>query len=402
MGSLDKYLQFLPYFIASAIATLLFTPWVIMLLKKLGMVQYPPDEVLEKLRLNKDDPNLRHKIIAAKRRQLKPPTAVGGGISYIIVFFVFSIVSLFLSKTINVSSYDLSSYLLWLAGLLVLFIGGILDDKFEHNGKQQFIFHVIGALLFVLSGFDLPGLHLPVIGYLNLAWTKFFLSWGSFHISFLFPSDVLLFIWIIVLILAIKMQAGTDSLMEGNTAIASLFIFAVSVQFGQFVPALFSIILAGALLGYSVYNFYPAFVFSGSAGEVTVGYLIATLSVMTHAKFGVTLIVFSIPLVDMLYVIIKRIFYYKLYTSPKKMLELFSLSDRFHLHHRLLKLGLSEPQIAILEYLVTMLIGLGCLLFAQKDKYLFVAIVWILMALAIIVINKLADKKHLDEVRTKR
>ncbi len=390
------------YFVLGFLASLLLTPWVIKLAQKFDVIQYPPDHVLAELNLNKDDVNIRHKIIAAKRRLLKPPTPLWGGIAYIVPFIVISLGVLIWSKQINIGKENLGAYAWWFLGLLFLFILGLVDDKLELEGKKQFVIHLIAATIFALSPFDLRFVNSPFGGQIHFDWFTISFSFLGLPVSFVIIGDLILIVWIIAMLLALKMQAGTDGLMEGNTAIAAFIIFLVSMRFHQYASALFAIILAGVLLGFLVYNFHPAYIFSGSAGKSVMGYLIATLSVISGAKLAVAFIVFSIPLLDMVYVIFRRIVTHKLYMHPKRLINLFSISDRLHLHYRLMKLGFSEVQIALIEYAVTLIIGLGALFLVGKAKILFLAFSWIVIMASILYVNYKADLKHKHEILAKK
>jgi hypothetical protein len=72
-----------------------------------------------------------------------------------------------------------------------------------------------------------------------------------------------------------------------------------------------------------------------------------------------------IPLIDFVYVIIKRILVYK----PKNLVELLRINDTNHLHHQLLKLELTRGQIVLIEMTMTMLIGSLAILSTGAIRY---------------------------------
>jgi UDP-GlcNAc:undecaprenyl-phosphate GlcNAc-1-phosphate transferase len=389
-------LTFLPIFVLSFIATVLFTPWVGKLAQIFDVIQYPPSEHLKRLpetgtSKKVSATTLEAKIIAARRRLEKHPMANWGGIAYITPFLIISISTLLLSKTINIAPEEVNNYILWFFGIIILFVMGVIDDKFELTGKTQILFQMLAAFLFILSPIDLDFLTNPFTGMpLIVRISEFTVQFGGLLLSISFPGDIVLFIWILVLINAIKWQGGTDALMEGNVFIALVIIFIVSFMFTQPASALFSITLAGTLLGFIVYNFYPAKIMSASAGKTVVGFIVATLAIISNAKFAISLIVFAIPLIDMFWVLVKRIIDYK----PKSLFQLLLISDRSHFHHKLMKLGLNEPQIAIFEYTITAVLGCLAIFLQGTQKTIFVVIAWVLVFLIILYVSLKTNGKR--------
>lgn len=337
----------------------LITPWVGILAKRFGAIQESPAEVLKKIQEQRErglsDQEYEAKLQAARRRPDKPAIVLWGGIGYIVPFVLISAFALLSSRTISIPQADIGIYVVWFVIIGILFVIGLLDDVFELSGRVQFIFHVLAAFLFVLSPIDVNGFNNPITGgYIDTSlWTY---SFGSlpWMIRVALPGDLFLLLWILPLIMGLKVQAGIDGLMEGNVAFGMLAIFFVCYRFGLWTPAMFAIVLAGAVFGFLLYNFYPHKIISGSAGKSAIGFIVAGIAIIGGSKLGATLIVFAIPLFDLLWVYLRRILYYK----PKSFSQLFSISDRFHFHHRLLHLGWSERAIALAVYGLVIIFGL--------------------------------------------
>jgi len=345
--------------LVSLVLALFLTPWIAVLAKKYGAIQEPPEIVLKKIQDLREkglsDSEYEAKLQAARRRLDKPPLVMWGGIGYVLPFLLVSGIVLVVSKTINIPIAEFSTYIMWFVIIGVLFVMGILDDVLEFSGKLQFTFHLLACLLFVLSPIDILGFRNPFTGdYINTAVWTFTAGDLPWLIRFVFPGDLLLFLWVLPMINGIKWQAGTDGLMEGNTAISLLALFGVSIMYNQSASALFAVTLAGALLGFLFYNFYPNKILSGSAGKSVIGFIVAGIAIISGAKFAVTLLVFAIPLLDMAWVLLRRIVYYR----PRSPFQLFLISNKFHLHHQLMKLGYSEVRIALYEYSVTAFLAL--------------------------------------------
>lgn len=371
--------------VISLVFTLLLTPWVALLAKKYGAVQEPPEVVLKKIQEQRErglsDAEYEAKLQAARRRLDKPPLIMWGGIAYVLPFLVVSGVILIISKTINLPLSEFSTYLMWFVTIGILFAVGILDDVFEFSGKVQFLFHIIAALLFVLSPLDVNGFRNPFGGaYVHTDWWVFTLGELPWLIRFVFPGDLLFFLWVLPLMNGIKWQGGSDGLMEGSTAIALVMLFLVSFMFNQPASALFAITLAGSMFGFLFYNFYPNKIMSGSAGKSVLGFIVAGIAVIGGSKFAISLIVFAIPLFDMLWVILRRIVYYR----PKSPFQLFLISNKFHFHHQLMKIGYTEKQIAYFEYGITLFFGLLGVFAPPMLKPYILILTWLSVAAIII------------------
>lgn len=83
------------------------------------------------------------------------------------------------------------------------------------------------------------------------------------------------------------------------------------------------------------------------AGSNLAGYFLGVLSILSTTKVGTLFVVLGIPLVDSGYTVIRRIIAGK---SPV-------WGDAGHLHHKLLKAGLSKKQVAIFYWLTTAILG---------------------------------------------
>jgi UDP-GlcNAc:undecaprenyl-phosphate GlcNAc-1-phosphate transferase len=107
------------------------------------------------------------------------------------------------------------------------------------------------------------------------------------------------------------------------------------------------------LLGFLVFNFYPAKIRSGAAGKSTFGFILAVLSLQSGAKMATAILILLLPITDFFIVLIRRYIVHR----PSNPFHLLTISDKTHLHHRLLDFGLSERKVAYIEYIMTALLG---------------------------------------------
>jgi len=364
------YKPFMPIFGQAFGASLLLTPIIGIIAKKYGFLDLPP--------------SMRKDNSPDKSRHLeKHPMLSLGGIAVIVPFVTLSVI------------YGHQITNLWwiLVPAIILHIVGIFDTRYNLSFKTQLTFHILAATIFALSPIDISNIRIP--GTDNLI----FMSHSTFNpeilglqLSLALPGDVFQIMWVVVIINALKVNAGTDALLEGNTALSSIIVFFISMKFGSLPSAILSIILAGCLLGYIPYNFYPGKILSGSSGKSVYGFLVATIAVISGAKFAVTFMVLSLPIIDLMFVIGQRIIEKK----PKNLLECINAlmlgGDKRHLHHKLLSIGFTEIQVAFIEYSITVLLGLLAFVVSGLLKLVLIILIPLLL-LGIIFYITLFEKK---------
>ena len=103
-----------------------------------------------------------------------------------------------------------------------------------------------------------------------------------------------------------------------------------SLTYGRTDISSLSLLLAGAIAGFLVYNFHPASVFLGDCGALYIGFMISVISLLgfgykssTFFTLGAPIVVLMVPIVDTIIAIVRRKVHHKS----------FSEADRNHLHH---------------------------------------------------------------------
>ena len=122
--------------------------------------------------------------------------------------------------------------------------------------------------------------------------------------------------------------------------------------------AVFMSAFVGALLGFLWYNSYPAQVFMGDTGSLTIGGIVGVSAVLIRKELLLPLLC-GIFLVEALSVIIQR--YYFKYTKKKygEGKRIFKMSP---IHHHFELCGWSEYKIVLVFSLVGMAAGVGAVL----------------------------------------
>lgn len=359
------YRPLIPYFVLSCVATLLLTPVFGSLAKRLGVIDRP------KRQRRGDERGLSSRIH-------KKPTVRMGGLAVIIPAVILILLSVPLSKPV----------IGILLGIGFLTIGGVLDDKFELNSKLQILFQLLAAAAVVIFGVGLEEIR-TVYGVVDMRSIVIPLTqFQGQQLSFVLPSDLVVIAWILIIINAMKWVFGSDGLGEGVTAIAFLTLLFIGVEMNAPVTAFISIVFLGSLCGFLPYNFYPAKIFTGTTGQSVYGFVIAVMSIFGEAKTLTSLIVLLIPITDMLWVILGRVWRDRIF-NPFKLMQ---ISDATHLHHRLRSLGFSVIQVAIIEYILVALTAAVAFAYGDFSNALLLTIVFTgigIVFLAITIVRKM-------------
>ncbi|MCI0397877.1 MAG: undecaprenyl/decaprenyl-phosphate alpha-N-acetylglucosaminyl 1-phosphate transferase [Chloroflexi bacterium] len=254
-------------------------------------------------------------------------------------------------------------------GSLVVFLGGLLDDRLDLPAAPQFLIQIAGAavamahLVFIeVFSNPFPGAALWTRPPLDLFFTlKDNLVWMVPPLALFFTLA-----WALGMINAVNWLDGLDGLAAGVGTIAALLFAWHSYRLDQMAVAAFPLALAGALLGFLPYNFAPARIFLGTAGAYLLGYNLATLSILSPAKLSTALLVLALPILDGVWRVIDRL---RQGRSPLQ-------GDRGHLHFRLQDSGLSTRWIVVGYYGVAIAFGLIAVAFvaAPTTKLLALAV----------------------------
>jgi UDP-GlcNAc:undecaprenyl-phosphate GlcNAc-1-phosphate transferase len=189
-------------------------------------------------------------------------------------------------------------------------------------------------------------------------------------------SDILVFVWLLLVMYTTKFLDGLDGLATGVSAIGTGMVMLLALTAAYFQPdvALFAAVCLGAMLGFLAFNFHPARIFLGEGGSTFVGFTLGTLAVISGGKLATALLVIAIPLMDVVWIIVRR-------WQAGGFRRIFT-GDRKHLHHRLLDRGWGQPRIVIAYYLVAAVFGLSALFLQSREKL--IALV-VLVALMVVV-----------------
>lgn len=233
-----------------------------------------------------------------------------------------------------------SQFLGALAGLVVVFIVGILDDVVDLSPGMKFVGQLLAASVAVAAGVRIDFLGNP---------------FGDGIILLGILAIPLTLLWMLGFTNVINLIDGMDGLAAGVTGIAAVSFLILADQASQFTAAVVAAALIGACLGFLRYNFSPASIFMGDSGALFIGFALACISVLGVMKsvaaitLAVPLLIVGVPLFDTVSAIIRR----RRHGRP------IQEADRGHIHHRLLGRGFNTRQTVLIIYAWSAMLAIG-------------------------------------------
>lgn len=295
-----------------------------------------------------------------ERKIHQAPVPLMGGLAIYLAFFL-TIAILWQQKLLVDGRVELSVISWFLLAGFILMVNGYLDDKYSLTPKISIIGPILASLLVIIGGLKISYITNPMGGVLYL---DNITAWNVI-------GSLLTFLWLMGITYTTKLLDGIDGLTSSIGFIASLVIFGVSINWDVVgsSTSLLSLALAGAIAGFLFFNWHPAKIFLGEGGSTFIGFGLGVLSIVSGSKIATALLVMGLPVLDIFWVIIKRI----------KHGQPIWHGDQEHLHFRMLKSGFSQKQIVLFLSLVSLAFGIISIFFTTKIKIGALLIVFILM-----------------------
>lgn len=214
------------------------------------------------------------------------------------------------------------------AGGTLIFLFGLLDDKFDLAPHWQLLGQLVAASIAIACLIFIERFNNPLTGE----------TVGP--LPFALTVIISLF-WLLLMMNTVNFLDGVDGLAGGVNLIAAILLFLHTLRENQLSVSLLPSALIGTLLGFLLFNWHPARIFMGS-GAVYLGFVIGALSIIGGAKMATILLVMGLPLLDLAWQAGRRLLEGK---NPM-------IGDRGHLHFRVLDAGLLSPRAFTLIYYV--------------------------------------------------
>jgi len=292
------------------------------------------------------------------------PTPYLGAVAIYFAFVMALAVGIYINRDILCKSIDKLNALFFASTFI--FALGLWDDIKNINPLVKLCGQIVIALFLFSFGFR--------VGVV----TNIFLG-GEFRLPLYLSAFITVF-WYVGMINAMNLIDGLDGLAAGITVIASGALILVSFYLGNYVDILILAALAGSALGFLKFNFYPAKIFMGDAGSMLLGLVLASVALLGSQHKAATAVALltpiaalAIPIGDVLIAVIRRVI---------RKQPIFK-ADMFHIHHRMLIIGLNQKQIVLFIYLVTLYLGIFSFLFILiPDKFALILLILLTLGLS--------------------
>ena len=218
---------------------------------------------------------------------------------------------------------------IFMMGLLLIYITGIIDDLTGLNAKTKFAIQIITGSLLPFAGLYINNLY----GFLGIYEIPYYIG---------IPMTIFLMVFIDN---AINLIDGIDGLASGLSLFA-LIGFLVYFNYYDVFMHTYSILVAG-LIGANLFGNAErnTKIFMGDSGSLSLGFILGFLAIKCASNnpniwparseaLLVPITLLFVPMADVVRVTLYRIIHHK---------PLFN-ADKNHIHHKLMRSGMSQHQ----------------------------------------------------------
>jgi UDP-GlcNAc:undecaprenyl-phosphate GlcNAc-1-phosphate transferase len=339
-------LLLLSVFVAALAVCLLLTPFVRTAALRWGLV---------------DEPDGRRKIHTR-------PIPVAGGVAVLMTAVVVLTVTFFLA---GAWAEALGDRWLTFSGLAlaaaVIAVVGVVDDYRGLRGRHKLSGQLIAVAIVIICGVEVRNVrvfaHNFDLGVMSVPFTAFFLL-GAIN--------------------SLNLIDGMDGLLGCIGAIICASLAAMAFLNQQYQVAAIAAAMSGALAGFLCFNFPPATIFLGDCGSMLIGLVVGVLSIESSLKGPATVALAApaalliIPILDTSAAIVRR----------KLTGRSIYTTDRGHLHHVLLRRGMSNRGVLLLVGGLSVVAGCGAFLSLFLNSEV-LALLSVLIVLVLLVATRL-------------
>lgn len=320
----EPLIDYMLAFAGALALTLVLTPLVREMNRRLGMVDKPD-----------------------ARRINKVPIPRGGGLA--LFLGVTASYSLFVLFSGRPALQGVSDTVFWRLAALsaAMALVGLADDRFSLPPKLKLLGQLaVASLVWFWAGLGFGDVWPTLPAWLDFLITVF---------------------WITGAVNAFNLIDGLDGLASGLAFIATLGMAGALIFGGNAQATLFYFAFAGGLLGFLRYNYNPASVFLGDCGSMYIGFTVAVLPLCSHAtdsflvSVGVPLLAMGVPIFDTSLAILRRSIRRLLNRGSDAASGKVMTADTDHLHHRVMRsVGLNQRKAAWILYAIAVFfVGTG-------------------------------------------
>ncbi|MBU7596377.1 undecaprenyl/decaprenyl-phosphate alpha-N-acetylglucosaminyl 1-phosphate transferase [Streptomyces sp. P38-E01] len=281
-----------------------------------------------------------------------------------------------------------------LAGAGIIWLLGVLDDKWGVDALVKLGGQMIAAGVMVWQGLTILWLPIPTVGMVAITPLQ---------------GTLLTVALVVITINAVNFVDGLDGLASGMVCIAAMafFMYAYRIWYSYGIEAaapatLFAAVLMGMCLGFLPHNMHPARIFMGDSGSMLIGLVLAAgavsvtgqvdpdalklfsgseraavqATVPVYMPLILPLTILAVPTADLILAVVRRTWNGR---SP-------FAADRGHLHHRLLEIGHSHSRAVLIMYFWSALIAFGAVAFSVQSSSLVIVLTIMLLSVVGLVV----------------
>ena len=314
-----------------------------------------------------------------------------GGIAFVMAAMVAIVVAIALLGFSSIGDLyrDIEAYLpqslAIVLSIFIVYFFGVVDDIKNLRYRTKFSYQILVGLMLCVTGFCFVNMR----GVLGLA-----------ELPLLFGCVATVFT-LVLIINAFNFIDGIDGLASG-IALLSLIYYTVLFVMNQSYLSLFSLAFIGALLPFIYFNLFgkenkKSKTFMGDTGSTVLGLVLFIFAIhimcmpmnkascVSYNPFAYAFAPLLLPGYDVVNVVLYRL---SMGRNPFK-------ADNNHFHHKLIKLGLSQHKVLIIELTIMIFITSFTIIasnYININLILFISLfVWILVNM---MLNKMINKKQ--------
>ncbi len=264
-----------------------------------------------------------------------------------------------------------------LIGSFIIVLTGVIDDIKPLQPSTKFIGQLIAA---------------SVVAFYGNILLKDIKAFGLYIDFGIFSYPLTLF-FILGCINCMNFIDGLDGLAGGISSIYFITIGIIAIiQEKNGLDFVLTFTMFGSTLGFLVHNFHPASIFMGDSGSMFLGFIISVIALLgfknvTMTSLIIPLLILAIPILDVLFAIIRRFIKRQKISAP----------DKYHIHHQLLNKNLSERSVVLIIYLINILFALASIVYILKTVlvgYIIYGILLVIIVAFILKTNIIFEKKE--------
>jgi UDP-GlcNAc:undecaprenyl-phosphate GlcNAc-1-phosphate transferase len=292
--------------------------------------------------------NLQSTPVYGRHTHTKPLPRLGG-IAICVTFMTAALAYIPISRLFH-TAISTRGYLGILAPVLLIFLMGAYDDIKPLTPKSKIAVEASAAILLYIAGF---GIH-------------FFSTLLDGHVIGKAIDLPLTVFWVLLITNAFNLIDGLDGLAAGTALISSIALLAVCLLGHNDLVTYLVVVLLGTTFGFLPFNIYPASIFMGDSGSLFIGFLLSALAMAsaheasTTAGVAIPILAFGVPIMDVVLAVLRRL----LRGHP------IFRGDTDHIHHKLLRRGLSHRRAVYVLYAVTFMFVMAGMAILIDDKFL--------------------------------